>query len=263
MTIPSKPIPTGYKVWAVAQKGFIFSWLWHSKGSGLVGVKVPKALGRNKTAATVPYLLQLLPKRPKESPYVVWLDNLFSSTKLFGYLRELGFGATGTARTNSGICADFVAKKQVDAKKDDIPWGTLYSKPTISNNVVQSAWKDNALVLFLSTTHETGPDQLVIRHRKRPATTSTSAKTARQAFGPDSEKDLPIPKFVDDYNHYMGYVDQADQLRASNPGLRRIKHGGWHALWNFIFNVTLVNSFLLSDYKTVSIQSTRPYSTRY
>ena len=49
----------------------------------------------------------------------------------------------------------------------------------------------------------------------------------------------------------MSYVDQADQLRATNPGLRRIRHGGWHALWNFIFNVTLVNSFLLSDYKEV------------
>ena len=179
MTIPSKPTPTGYKVWAVAQKGYIFSWLWHSKGSGPIGIKVPKALGCNKTAATVPYLLQLLPKRPKESPYVVWLDNLFSSTKLFGYLWELGFGATGTARTNSGICADFVAKKQADAKNDTIPWGTLYSEPTIDNNVLQSAWKDNALVLFLLTTHKTGPDQLVIRHRKRPATTSTSAKTAR------------------------------------------------------------------------------------
>jgi len=81
--------------------------------------------------------------------------------------------------------------------------------------------------------------------------TSTSAKTARQPFGSDPEKDLPIPKFVDDYNHFMGYVDQADQLRASNPGLRRIRRGGWHALWNFIFNVTLVNSFLLSDYSKV------------
>jgi hypothetical protein len=250
-------------VWAVAQRGFIFSWIWHSKGSGPVGIQVPKALGRNRTAATVPYLLQLLPKRPKESPYVVWLDNLFSSTKLFEYLQELGFGATGTARINSGICADFVAKKQADAKKDEIPWGTLYSEPTISNKVVQSAWKDNALVLFLSTTHETGPDQLVIRHRKRPSTKSTSAKTAHQAFGPDLEKDLPIPKFVDDYNHYMGSVDQADQLRSSNSGLRRIKHSSWHALWNFIFNVTLVNSFLLSDYKTASIQSIRPYNTRH
>jgi len=59
----------------------------------------------------------------------------------------------------------------------------------------------------------------------------------------------------------MGYVDQADQRRASNPGLRRIRRGGWHALWNFIFNVTLVNSFLLSDYKTVYMQSIRSYST--
>ncbi len=103
ITIPSKPISTGYKVWAVAQKGYILSWLWHSKGTGPIGIKVPQALGQNKTAATVPYLLQLLPKRPLDSPYIVWLDNLFSSTKLFGYLRQLGFGATGTARTNSGI----------------------------------------------------------------------------------------------------------------------------------------------------------------
>jgi hypothetical protein len=53
----------------------------------------------------------------------------------------------------------------------------------------------------------------------------------------------------------MGYVDQADQRQATNPGLRRIKRGGWHTLWNFIFNVTLVDSFLLSDYKEVSLFS--------
>jgi hypothetical protein len=142
-----------------------------------------------------------------------------------------------------------VARKQADQKKDNIPWGTLYFGPTIGNDIAQTAWKDNSLVLFLSTTHQTGPDQVVIRHRKRPATTSTSAKTARKAFGSEPEKDLPIPKFVDDYNHYMGYVDEADQLRATNSGLRPIRKGGWHALWNFIFNITLVNSFLLSDYK--------------
>jgi hypothetical protein len=71
----------------VAQKGFILSWLWHSKGSRLVGIKkIPKALGKNKTAATVPYLLELLPKRPRDLLYIVWLNNLFSSTKLFDYL---------------------------------------------------------------------------------------------------------------------------------------------------------------------------------
>ena len=106
----------------------------------------------------------------------------------------------------------------------------LISEPIIGNDIIQFAWKDNALVLFLLTTYETGPDQIVVQHRERLATTSTLAKTARKPFGLEPEKDLPIPKFLDNYNHYMGYVDQADQLQASNPGLRHIKHGGWHVL---------------------------------
>jgi hypothetical protein len=48
----------------------------------------------------------------------------------------------------------------------------------------------------------------------------------------------------------MGQVDQADQLRSYNPGLRRIRRGGWHALWNFIFNVVLVNCYRLSSFKS-------------
>jgi hypothetical protein len=56
----------------VAQKGFILLWLWHSKGSRLVRIrKVPKALGKNKTVATVPHLLELLPKRLQGLLYVV------------------------------------------------------------------------------------------------------------------------------------------------------------------------------------------------
>jgi Transposase IS4 len=146
------------------------------------------------------YLLQLLTKRPIESPYVVWLDNLFSSTKLFEFLRKEGFGATGTARTNSGIYSGFVEKKKLDKAKDLEPWGKLYTEPTVSNNMIQYAWKDNALVLFLSTTSNP-VDSIVIRNRKRPSSTSTSAKIARKVFGSEPRKDLPIPKFVDDYNY--------------------------------------------------------------
>ena len=70
-----------------------------------------KILRQNKIAIIVLFLLQLLPSRPLDSLYVVWLDNLFLNIKLFAYLRELGYGATGIARTNSGICVDFVARK--------------------------------------------------------------------------------------------------------------------------------------------------------
>jgi hypothetical protein len=51
------------------------------------------------------------------------------------------------------------------------------------------------------------PTTIVVQYRKRPATTSTLAKTAHKPFRLKLEKDLPILKFVDDYNHYIGYVD--------------------------------------------------------
>ena len=48
----------------------------------------------------------------------------------------------------------------------------------------------------------------------------------------------------------MGQVDQADQLYCYNTGLWQIRQGGWHALWNFIFNIVLVNCYLLSSFKS-------------
>jgi hypothetical protein len=92
--------------------GYVLAWFWHAKGKGPVRIpKVPKQLGQNKTAAAVPFLLELLPKVPGLR-YVVWLDNLFTSTKLLTYLRELGHGVVSTCRTNSGICKAFVNKKK-------------------------------------------------------------------------------------------------------------------------------------------------------
>ena len=45
----------------------------------------------------------------------------------------------------------------------------------------------------------------------------------------------------------MNHVDQADQLRSYNISLRRIQKG-WRALFQFIFNVVLVNSYLLAHH---------------
>jgi hypothetical protein len=89
----------------------------------------------------------------------------------------------------------------------------------------------------------------VNRLRKRLATTSTFAKTARAAFKSQDEAWMEIPSQVDDYNHEMGAVDRADQYRANHPGYCRIRRGGWHALWVFIFNIVLCNSYLLSSIK--------------
>jgi hypothetical protein len=101
-------------------------WLWHAKGKGNGPIRVltPPELGSkngkggNKTAAVVSHLLGLLPYTRR---YVVYLDNLFVSQPLLRYLRSKGWGATGTARTNSGILKEYVDIKAADKKRDQIP----------------------------------------------------------------------------------------------------------------------------------------------
>jgi hypothetical protein len=134
--------------------------------------------------------------------------------------------------------------------------------------VLQTAWKDNNLVLFLSTIHysvESDPEtvrilqantkpsnlisqELIVRNRRWPRATSTAAKSVQAEFGDAIQKNLAIPCVINEYNHKMGQVDLANQYRAGNPGQRRIRRRGWHALWKFIYNTVLVNSYLLSSW---------------
>ena len=65
----------------------------------------------------------------------------------------------------------------------------------------------------MTTGHRIEPK--TFRMRKRPKKTASNAKITREPFGDHPTKILPIPTFIDDYNHYMGGVDQSNQLRAA------------------------------------------------
>ena len=73
---------------------------------------------------------------------------------------------------------------------------------------------DNGPVTMLSTIHEINGNNRIERIRRRPRETSTNAVKVRSIFGTASKKALPIPCVIDDYNHFMGGVDIADQLRG-------------------------------------------------
>jgi hypothetical protein len=101
--------------------------------------------------------------------------------------------------------------------------------------VLQTAWKDNNLVLFLSTIHypveldseivrilqaKTKPGNLiaqalVIRNRKRPRATSIAAKSVRAEFGDAVQKNLAIPCSIDEYK-------RPSLRRETHPVTRRI-----------------------------------------
>lgn len=137
-TIPTKPIPTGFKIWILAQSGYCLRWLWHVHGRGPYGL-VPQARPSpgeaGKQAALTPTqrvvttLVALLPA----AIYHVFLDNLFASIQLFRALRKQRIGASGTCRKDSGIDKILVAEKETKGR--DIPWGQIHSIPTLDGEV--------------------------------------------------------------------------------------------------------------------------------
>jgi len=87
----------------------------------------------------------------------------------------------------------------------------------------------------------------VLTLRKCPALGSAGHKAALKVFGKEKEKELWIPKFIDDYNRFMHGVDIADQFRSYFTVQRQCKRN-WKALLHFLVDISIVNAFRLSAY---------------
>jgi len=147
----------------------------------------------------------------------------------------------GTTRVNaSGFPLGLIQLKQ--ATKNPLIWGHL--EIVITEKVGCFLWQDNNQVLGITTAYN--PQDTIIRTRKRPSRTSSSAAITRPLFGNSPVKDLPIPVPIDAYNHYMGGVDIANQLRASFTTLRPQNLRYWKPIFYWLLDIALTNSFLLA-----------------
>jgi hypothetical protein len=286
VNIPTKPIPEGFKIWCLANIGYLLDWRFHHKGAGLgpVGLQPQwRQQGFSPTEAVVLDLL-LSPHMPPDK-HVVWLDNLFTSCRLLSKLREEGIGGAGTVKTSKSkdelmdeganepeqspladqdLLADYHASeasqntdttniedarglntslRDLKTLGDQIPWGKLYGKVSNDGKVMEFAWKDNAVVLFMSTVAR--PGVTIQRRRRRPGKTRTGASITRRVFKDEVIKELSIPEFIDLYNHFMNGVDRHDQLRCYYFTQRRHLKS-WKALWHWLLDVAVVNSYKLS-----------------
>jgi hypothetical protein len=102
VNIPTKPTPIGFKIWVLADQGYVLDLLWHVRGDGKdqgpQGLRTTwKEQGFSKTQAVVLELMTRMPNGGKGHTF--WLDNLFTSSKLLSTLRNYGIGAAGTVRT--------------------------------------------------------------------------------------------------------------------------------------------------------------------
>ncbi|KEY67450.1 hypothetical protein S7711_10001 [Stachybotrys chartarum IBT 7711] len=113
--------------------------------------------------------------------------------------------------------------------------------------VNQIAWKDSALVLFLSTVY-TG-NEISVRRRRRPTSTSAWMGPIKDHFGDNSIMDCELLSVAADYNDLMNAVDISDQYRAQTTTEHRERRGAAKALaWSFHLSVAVANSFLLQKH---------------
>jgi hypothetical protein len=87
VNIPTKSTPIGFKIWVVADQGYVFDLLWHVKGDGKdqgpQGFRTTwEKKGFSKTQAVVPELVTRMPNRGKG--HTVHLDNTWKP--LWNYL---------------------------------------------------------------------------------------------------------------------------------------------------------------------------------
>ncbi|PVH67790.1 hypothetical protein DL98DRAFT_442769, partial [Cadophora sp. DSE1049] len=58
-------------------------------------------------------------------------------------------------------------------------------------------------------------DDFRAKVRKQPAKTSTNSRIVRQLFKDKHTKELFIPRFINNYNHYIRGVNLANQFKES------------------------------------------------
>lgn len=102
VNIPIKLEPEKFKIWVLANSGYVLDWMYHVKRDNNRLVDLDEFWIKNwdfsKTQAVV---FNLLAQHDifNNYQYMVWLDNLFTSAQLLIELLAKRFGAAGMVRT--------------------------------------------------------------------------------------------------------------------------------------------------------------------
>lgn len=102
LKLKNKPIDTGYKLWCIGDHGYIWSWLYHSRETGVeTFTQGQKTSWQRKKASestessislapTFALVLRLAEQLPKQLEFYVNLDNLFLMYQLHSAFCQWG-----------------------------------------------------------------------------------------------------------------------------------------------------------------------------
>ena len=185
VNIPSKPTPEGFKIWILANAGYVLDWLYHAKGDYLGPVDLDdywtKHLGFSKTHAVV---LDLVTQADVNTDFhhIIWLDNLFTSKRLLLQLKAEGFGAAGTVRTSK------TAREKIEESEGSKQQQEKLLKekdrgldPLLSSLKLHRAYTSQDLETALALSPRHNYYQLL----QDPSASSTRSYSTKEAFHPE------------------------------------------------------------------------------
>ncbi|XP_049899075.1 piggyBac transposable element-derived protein 4-like [Epinephelus moara] len=159
------------------------------------------------------------------SGFHLFVDDFYTSPKLFNDLFSLNIGACGTYRDNRRGCP----RTYSNALKKNDPTGTI--RWIRDGPLVFVKWMDTREVSVCSTVHEAFSRSTVHRRMKTKNGNWTT-------------KSIPCPTPVMEYNKHVGGVDLSDQLIQSYSVHHKSAH--WYRTLFFHFlDIAATNSFLL------------------
>jgi len=252
--MPSKPIPEGYKIYALCDRGYTYAWAYSSRVDSFLGFDKPfpgphpkgpdNPLVLSPTSRMFFWLCQSLPS--KEHRFTVYCDNYFSNVPLFKALGIFGITCCGTARPNS---AGYPAALKINKHQSELEWGTMAGE--VVDDVLCIIWQDKSLVRFMTTAYNMKPsiETYTYRERRRPRIPkgrSHYRNMIESVWGENARQVLPLPTASVDYNLFMGGVDIADQRRSYLCNQLRVCRT-WVPLFFWLLLTTSINSFLVAQ----------------
>lgn len=215
--IRGKPVRFGYKNWMVTSSdGYCYAYdLYCGKSEG---ANITEPLG----SRVVKLLLHKLETNPKD--HVVYFDNFFTSYSLLRDLRQVGYRATGTVREGRTMKCPILSVKDMK-KKNRADYDYRFDQV---NQILFVRWLDNSVCTMGSNYDNVFP----------------LGKVKRWSNVVKKKVDVGIPYLFQNYNRYMGGVDQADQ----SISLYRIAIRGkkwWWVLFTYMLDLAVSNAWRL------------------